>query len=163
MKLSLLQTHGLKILLTIIKSGKETLTASEISKIEGLKTGYVGKILFMLRKAGIVSTIRGKTGGYFLADDKKNITLYDVLNALTPNKTEIDLCPNIKEGEDCTHSIDCAIRPVFYEAHQYFKYLAQSITLEEMANREKDIMSKVLKIKDQYYEKRRNHEKVFRG
>ncbi len=160
MKLSLLQTHGLKILLTIIKSGKETLTASEISKIEGLKTGYVGKILFMLRKAGIVSTVRGKTGGYFLADDKKNITLYDILTALSPNKNEIELCPNIKEGENCTHSIDCAIRPIFYEAHQYFKHLAQSITLEEMANREKDIMSKVINIKDEYY-KRREHEQVF--
>lgn len=159
MKLSLLQTHGLKILLTIIKSGKETLTASEISKIEGLKTGYVGKILFMLRKAGIVSTVRGKTGGYYLAEDKKNITLYDVLTALSPNKAEIELCPNIKEGEDCTHSIDCAIRPVFYEAHNYFKHLAKGITLEEMANRERDIMTKVLNMKDQYY-KRREHEKV---
>ncbi len=160
MKLSLLQTHGLKILLTIIKSGKKTLTASEISKIEGLKTGYVGKILFMLRKAGIVSTVRGKTGGYYLADEKKNITLYDVLKALTPNKIEIELCPNIKEGENCTHSIDCAIRPIFYEAHQYFKYLAKSITLEEMANREKDIMTKVKNIKKEYY-KRREHEQVF--
>ncbi len=155
MKLSLLQTHGLKILLTIIKSGKETLTASEISKIEGLKTGYVGKILFMLRKAGIVSTIRGKTGGYYLAEDKKNITLYDILTALSPNKTEVDLCPNIKEGEDCTHSIDCAIRPVFYEAHNYFKYLAKSITLEEMAYREKDIMSRVLNMKEHYFNKER--------
>ncbi len=154
MKLSLLQTHGLKILLTIIKSGKETLTASEISKIEGLKTGYVGKILFMLRKAGIVSTIRGKTGGYFLADDKKNITLYDVLTALSPNKNEIELCPNIKEGENCTHSIDCAIRPVFYEAHKFFKHLASNITLEEMANREKDIMSKVKEIKNHYFKEK---------
>ena len=154
MKLSLLQTHGLKILLTIIKSGKDTLTASEISKIEGLKTGYVGKILFMLRKAGIVSTIRGKTGGYYLAEDKRDITLYDVLAALTPNKKEVELCPNIKEGEDCSHSIDCAIRPIFYEAYQYFKHLASSITLDEMARSEKDIMTKVLNIKNNYYKER---------
>ncbi len=150
MKLSLLQTHGLKILLTIIKSGKETLTASEISKIEGLKTGYVGKILFMLRKAGIVSTVRGKTGGYYLSKDKNNITLYDILLALSPNKHDVELCPNIKMGEDCTHSIDCAIRPVFFEAHKYFKFLTSNITLEEMAFEENKIMEKVLKLKEKY-------------
>ncbi len=154
MRLSLLQTHGLKILLTIIKSGKETLTASEISKIEGLKTGYVGKILFMLRKAGIVATIRGKTGGYYLAEDKKNITLYDILNALSPNKIEVKLCPNIKKGEDCTHSIDCAIRPIFYEAYRYFKHLASNITLEEMAFREKEILQMVQEMKNYYCEER---------
>jgi len=142
MNMSQLQSNGLKLIMTLVmKSEGAPVQAPVIAKAENLKVGYVGKILFMLRKAGIVSASRGKNGGYTLSRDARDITLYDVLKALEVKEYESDICPNLKKGAGCSHSVDCALRPVMQSIDQFIHKTTSTITLHDLAMEERAMRS----------------------
>ncbi|MCK7471185.1 MAG: Rrf2 family transcriptional regulator [Desulfomicrobium escambiense] len=61
MYITLLQENGLKISLALAKASVEdTMNAVTIAKSEKLKPGYVGKILFLMRKEGLIKAKRGR-------------------------------------------------------------------------------------------------------
>jgi Rrf2 family protein len=58
--------------------------------------GYLTKVLQLLGRAGIVHAQRGIGGGFHLARDPNEITVYEVINAVDPIE-RIHTCPlNIK-------------------------------------------------------------------
>ncbi len=144
MNLTALQSNGLKLILTIIqKSDGSPVQAPMIAEIEHLKVGYVGKILFKLRKAGLVKAVRGKNGGYELARGAEEITLHDVLKALEVKEYDAHICPNLRTGGVCSHSVDCSIRPVLKSIDDYIRKLTSGITLKDLAV-EEDVMTRKL-------------------
>ena len=55
----------------------------EIAATEGIPEQFLEQVLAALRRAGIVRSIRGASGGYELANSPRNITAGDVLRALS--------------------------------------------------------------------------------
>ncbi|HWW94152.1 MAG TPA: Rrf2 family transcriptional regulator, partial [Vicinamibacteria bacterium] len=68
MKLSSQEEYGLRCLLQLGREGEgRSLTIAEMSQREGISTPNVAKIMRILRRAGLVLSTRGKSGGYTLA------------------------------------------------------------------------------------------------
>ena len=144
MNLTALQSNGLKLILTIVQNSESgPVQAPMIAEAEKLKVGYVGKILFKLRKAGLVNAVRGKNGGYELAREATEISLYEVLKALEVKEFDAHICPNLKAGGNCSHSLDCSIRPVMKSIDDYIRKLTSGITLEDLAVEEKEMARKL--------------------
>ena len=59
---------------------KETL--SNIARLNGISTKYLEQIFSNLRRAGIVRSVHGINGGYYLSDKPDKITVEDVLQAV---------------------------------------------------------------------------------
>ena len=79
MKFSTQEEYGIRCLIRIGKSGSPNgLTIPEISKMEGLSTSNVGKILRLLRLGKFVESARGQTGGYKLARPPEKIKISNV-------------------------------------------------------------------------------------
>ncbi len=57
----------------------EPVTTAEIAMCLGLSSSYTEAILRELREAGLISAYRGPGGGYQIAGDPRNITLWDVV------------------------------------------------------------------------------------
>lgn len=57
-------------------------TAGEISKTGYVPEAFAYKILNKLSKAGITDAVRGHTGGYKLAVDLKELSVYDLMRAI---------------------------------------------------------------------------------
>ena len=53
-----------------------------IADAEGLPLAYLEQVVARLRKADLVMSARGAHGGYWLARDPAEITMYDVVSAL---------------------------------------------------------------------------------
>ncbi len=53
-----------------------------IADAEGLPLAYLEQVVARLRKADLVMSARGARGGYWLARDAAEITMYDVVSAL---------------------------------------------------------------------------------
>jgi len=70
--------------------GKQTLP--EIAEATEVPAGYLSKVLQTLRKAGLVHSRRGKNGGFVLGREPESISLYDVVNAVSPIAS-LDMCP----------------------------------------------------------------------
>ena len=64
---------------------------------------FAYKILKRLENGGITGSIRGASGGYYLAKSPDNLSLYDVVNAVD-NRLFINEC--LREGYCCPHNTD---------------------------------------------------------
>ena len=81
MRLSTRATYGMRLCFMLALS-KSPLSASQLVKQTDVGIKYMEQLLAMLKKGGIVKAYRGKSGGYILARDPKDITVYDMLNSL---------------------------------------------------------------------------------
>ena len=113
MKFSTTEEYGLRCMLQMAKKGPKGMTTLvELSQKEGLTTAYVAKIMSILRKAGLVQSLRGQSGGYQLARDPREIDVNEVMEALGGKFfSREELCSSpTSEHEVCVHTMDCAIR-----------------------------------------------------
>lgn len=75
--------YGLTAVLVLSKQKDgELLQTKEIALRGGIPQNYLEQILVVLKKAGLVTSIRGANGGYKLAQDPNIITVFDVLQSL---------------------------------------------------------------------------------
>ncbi len=84
--MSLLSTKGVYGLsamyeLSLIQNDKP-IQIKEIAKRADIPQNYLEQLLVVLRRAGLVSSVRGAFGGYFLAKKAEDITVKDILIAL---------------------------------------------------------------------------------
>lgn len=56
--------------------------AAQIADRQGIPKQYLDQLMLLLRKAGLVESVRGRQGGYTLARPARTITLLDVVVAL---------------------------------------------------------------------------------
>src|SRR5258708_6097943 len=117
MKITALQEYGMRCLLQLGASRTELpQTTTSIAEKEGLSRDYVEKILFQLRKAHVVRSVRGINGGYILAKNPHEISVGEVLMVLSerPIRTDHvkdDLCKQYPGKKlKCVHFSSCTIR-----------------------------------------------------
>src|ERR1700719_3038774 len=83
MKITAQEEYGLRCLLRLAHvHGKQPLTIPDIAAAENLSVPYVGKLLTVLRQAGLIDSVRGRTGGYHLSRPAAEIRLGVVLLVL---------------------------------------------------------------------------------
>ena len=116
MKITAQEEYGLRCLLQVAREPLGFLTIQEIAARESLTTAYAAKLMRLLRKAGLVKSIRGQKGGYRLARAPEDIDVDTVLAALGGRLYEATFCADhagIGEANGhaaCIHSVDCSIR-----------------------------------------------------
>ncbi len=79
-----------------------------ISETENLSVKYLEQLFLKLRKSGLVRSVRGMHGGYFLARSPEKITLGDVIRAVQPDG--VNAAPCTKKKGRCEKMKDCRAR-----------------------------------------------------
>jgi Rrf2 family protein len=80
------------------------LRAEDLAAEQGVPANYLVQILIELKAQGLVRSLRGKQGGYFLARAPAQITLGDVLRAVhgtvfdTPALSDQDCPPELRSA-----------------------------------------------------------------
>ena len=126
MKLSTRARYGLRITFLLGVSENKKVSLSTLVKQTDLSEKYLEQLLGMLRRGGVVGTVRGANGGYFLARKASEITIKEVLLALD-DAFEITDCINGK----CTDEY-CPNKLIFKKIYDGIDGLLTSTTLEDM-------------------------------
>ncbi len=118
MKVSAQEEYGLRCLLQLARRQKagdrHPLTLSEIAREEGLSVPNVAKLIRRLRKAGLVRSVLGRTGGYTLARGAEDMSVAEALAALGGKLYDTDYCGKFAGDQAvCTHMGDCSIRSLW--------------------------------------------------
>ncbi len=87
MKVSAKLRYTVRTLCEIGNTADNPLSLSKIEKKQKISGKYLKQILQPLEKKGIIGSIRGKNGGYYLKRNLKNISLYEVVECLNENTT----------------------------------------------------------------------------
>lgn len=90
---------------------------------------YLEQLLGSLRRAGLVTTVRGAQGGYQLSRPPGEITVGDIIDA-TEGPLTISEC--LSDTESCHKSGQCPTRKVWESLSNSINALLQSITLQDM-------------------------------
>src|SRR2546421_5805484 len=83
MKITAQEEYGLRCLLKVARAvDGNSLTLPEVASAEGLSVPYAAKLLSVLRQAGLIDSVRGRSGGYRLARPPASIGLGSLLLVL---------------------------------------------------------------------------------
>lgn len=101
------------------------LTITEIASKHSIPERYLEQIMTILRRGGLVRSYRGSRGGYVLARDAKEITLFEIVAFVDGERKprELEVTPNLE-------------RQIVYNVWQSLNTLSQKfltgITLEDL-------------------------------
>lgn len=135
MRITAVEEYGLRCLLTLARSGPgEQMSISKIAAMEGLSVPYVSKLLALLRKAGLVTAVRGCGGGFSLSKDPGAISLYEVLQSLGGPLIDPDHCERYAgQLDQCVHHENCSVHDVLGGLAGYVREFLADTSLEDIA------------------------------
>lgn len=142
MKISAQEEYGLRCLLRLAAhAGEQALTIPEIAAAEGLSPPYVAKLLAVLRQAGLIDSVRGRAGGYRLAQAPADIRLGSLLLTLgEPLYDDPNYCERHKgTGADagvCVHHGACSLRGLWLTLEQWMRRALDRITVADLLHGE---------------------------
>jgi Rrf2 family protein len=118
MKVSAKEEYGLRCMLLLARHQNEDrpepLSLAEMARHEGLTVAYVAKLIARLRRAGLVRSVLGRSGGYTLARDPSEISVLQVLGPLGMKLYHTDYCNRFAgDMKGCTHLDDCSMRALW--------------------------------------------------
>jgi len=129
-KFSTRATYGLRLCF-LIACSDGLVSLSTLTERTDISKKYSENLLGMLRKGGIISTERGKDGGYKLSRPASEITLKEILEALD-DAVEIADCAKGK----CSDQY-CPNKNVFLSIYLAVDKLTQEMTLQKMIDQYK--------------------------
>lgn len=119
-------------------NSKRPISLKEIATSDNIPFAFLEQIAIKLRKANLLKSSRGASGGYVLAKDKKDISLADIMQAV---EGPINVTPNTKVKFEVTHKL-------WEKLNQNIHTILKSITLEDLYF---DAISYKAAKDDQYY------------
>ncbi len=139
MKLSTKGRYGLRAMIDLARYSEEMpVSISCIAARQGLSEGYLEQLVALLRKAGLVKSIRGASGGYVLTRAAKEISVGDILRALEGSLEPVK-CSAFYEGEGCTAAGGCVTKYVWQKINDSINRTVDEMSLEELVNESKAI------------------------
>jgi len=132
MKLSTKGKYGLKAMVDLAVSyGSGCVSASALAQMQGVSEAYLEQLVASLRKAGLITSVRGAQGGYALARPPGEINVGEVLTALE-GSTALMECVGA-DAVSCGNAAGCSARPLWLKLQQRIDEVLYSTTLADMA------------------------------
>ncbi len=131
MKISKKAYYGLRAAIALAQSN-QALSIHTLAGSEHLPEDYLEKILQMLRKAGLVESTKGVTGGYTLARSAKETSAWDILRVLD-GPIEM-FTPPIKGTLPCLQVSHCQTNQVWRTLEEKIEETLSDISLEQMSH-----------------------------
>lgn len=131
MNLSKKSRYGLRALTDLaINSKREQVPLNLIAQRNGISPQYLEQVFASLRKAGLVKSVKGSQGGYFLARKPEKIALSEILETLD-GSYRIEAEQAEDEGE--SRGIAEAIQKMLIDpVNTQLDHLLKSITLADL-------------------------------
>ena len=115
-----------------LEYGKEPLQAKTIAKQEDISMKYLEQIISLLKKAGLVRSIRGPRGGYVLARPPSEISMKDVVGALESLVVSVECNEHPEYVSHCSY---CIMGQIWQELQGAVMEVLEKETLAELLER----------------------------
>src|SRR5215472_1920865 len=133
MKLTMKGDYGLRAMLDMAAYyGQGPIESADIAGRQFVPEQYLDQILMVLRKEGLIESVRGPKGGHMLSRPPAQITMAQVMQALEGYTPPMKCLPH---PESCELSPGCALRGVWQQIDEMTQKLLNATTIEELAQR----------------------------
>ena len=132
MKLSTRSRYGARILVDLARNSDQgPVQISEISKRQEISVKYLEQLIRPLKKAKLVTSVRGPKGGHLLIEKPENITLGQIVRLF---EGQTDLVECVSFPEKCAMSDDCQVRLAWRDATRVLYEKLDSTTIANLLN-----------------------------
>lgn len=144
MKLSTKGRYGVKAMVDLaINYGETPVSIKSIAKRQNISECYLEQLFSPLRKANLITSIRGAQGGYVLSKEPKDITVADIMKVVE-GPIEISECI---DNSSCDNVDCCATRLLWEKIKNSIDDVMESITLQDIVDDSNNIKQKNEEIK----------------
>jgi Rrf2 family protein len=136
MRISSKGEYGLRALFDLAQHyGEGPVQSDDIAVRQGIPANYLNQMLILLRRAGLIDSLRGPQGGHMLARSPESINLLDALTVLEGPLMYGD---TIRDDLVPTHPEDSVmVREVWGQIRETLEAQLQNISLEDMCQRKR--------------------------
>ncbi len=126
--------YGIKALTYIAKKAcEEPVSISEIAKSENISQKYLESILLSLKKAGVLSSKKGKQGGYYLLKPSSEIQMSKIIRTL---EGPIAMLPCVslnyyEKCDDCPDENACSVHKLMIEVRDSTLKILENTSLAD--------------------------------
>jgi Rrf2 family protein len=128
------------ILYLAMKESAGSVTLNEISVEQDIPKSFLNKVIQKLISGGLVISRKGRSGGYSLACDPKDITLRNVLEA---SEGQINLSRCLISDGICKRDVYCSVHVVWAEIQRSFIKTLDSYNIEYLVGKLKKNMDRL--------------------
>jgi Rrf2 family iron-sulfur cluster assembly transcriptional regulator len=115
--------------LSVLGKGETPVSISDLSEYEDISPVFLEQIFFKLRKAGIVSSVRGPGGGFYFAQSPAILTAREILLAAGEELGDV---PCDKHADSCDHLECCPSHKVWVDLNTLMNNYLESLTLDSI-------------------------------
>jgi Rrf2 family transcriptional regulator, iron-sulfur cluster assembly transcription factor len=131
MKMSTKGRYAVMAMIDIAQNGAaRAVSLNEIAERQEISQEYLEQLFGKLRRAGIVTSSRGPSGGYQLARPSADILLSDVILAVDEPLRVTRCAGDAVDG--CVKGEKCCAHDVWSSLGRQMMYFLESITLEDV-------------------------------
>ena len=139
MRLTTKSRYGTRLILDLgVYGAEKPVPLGDVSKRQNISLKYLEQLTVKLKKAGLIKSLRGASGGHMLAKPASQITIGDIVRTLEGHHQITDCADDQKKSCGvCNKAGDCLSRWVWVEASNAMFDCLDSITVErllQMAN-----------------------------
>ena len=130
MRMSSKARYSLYVAVELAKnySNDTVVNVANLSQATGVTEKYLEQIIALMKKAEIVCSLRGASGGYKLTDSPNNITVGRVLRAVEDNLEIVDCLHT-----NCENSSKCVARNLWGKLYDNINGYLDTISLTQLA------------------------------
>lgn len=139
MKISTKGRYGLRALIDLAQYSEiEPVSINSIATRQGISERYLEQLMTLMKKAGLIKSIRGASGGYVLAKEMAEISVGDVLRALEGNLQPVE-CAAFSEEDSCEASGACVTKYVWQRINESINKTVDEISLKQLVEESKNV------------------------
>jgi Rrf2 family protein len=134
LRISMKSDYALRAMMELASAyGSGPLQSSEIAVRRMIPESYLEQLLTVLRKAGLVASLRGPQGGHALAIHPSKVTAANVVRAMEGPLVVIDC---LVAPDSCQLSEGCSLQELWAEVGAAVDATLERVTIEELATRQ---------------------------
>lgn len=133
MKISTRGQYGLRAMLDLGLYGKdEPVALKSIAERQGISEAYLEQLIASLRKAGLVVSVRGASGGYYLSRAPAEISVGEILRVLEGPIAPVECVSEDINENECRNSGHCATRVLWRRLRDSIIAVLDSTSLADL-------------------------------
>ncbi|MGN0170733.1 MAG: RrF2 family transcriptional regulator [Lachnospiraceae bacterium] len=134
MKLSTKGRYGLRAFIDIARfSEEEPVSLANVAKRQDISISYLEQLISKVKKAGLIKSVRGASGGYVLSRPASEISVGDVLRALEGELMPVDCVAHTdKERSRCAAQSGCSSWIVWKRINDSINETIDNIYIDEL-------------------------------
>jgi Rrf2 family protein len=111
------------------RNEENPIQVSEIARVQKIPVKYLEQLIRTLKKAGLITSVRGSKGGHRLNRPPESITIGQLVR-LFEGQTDLVAC--VSAPEICQMAEDCRVRTVWVEANEAMYEKLDSVTIADL-------------------------------